>query len=85
LDHAERGERTQRHQRALLVVHIELPDRRNVAPILRVGLDIDLPSATIEIKIIDESSAKRRLEHVEDITDIDAERGRLGPVDIEIE
>src|ERR1700722_9541417 len=60
-----------------------LPDRRKIAPILVLPLEIDLPGAAIEVEVVDKDTAQCRIERVENIGNADTQCLRLVAVDIE--
>ena len=79
------GDGADRHHLAGAVAHIDVPDVGNVAAVGRLALNVDLPGAAVEIEVVDVDAAERRLQRGEDVADVEAERLRLGAVDVEID
>src|SRR5262249_54924256 len=53
------GDRAHRNHRAGLAAHMNLPDILDVAPILCLTCDIDLPRTSEQVKVVNEKCAKR--------------------------
>ena len=83
LDEPGLGQCPDRHHRAAAAAHIDTIDVLDRIAELRLGLDIDLPSAAEQVEIVYVKSAKRRLQRVEDVADLDPEHLRLVAVDVE--
>ena len=83
LDEPGLGQCPDRHHRAAAAAHIDTIDVLDRIAELRLGLDIDLPGAAEQVEIVDVKSAKRRLQRVEDVADLDPEHLRLVAVDVE--
>ena len=76
---------SQRNHLAFVIAHIDSVDVIDFAAILRLRLDLDLPSPAIQIDVVDVVSAKRSLQRLEDRIQRYAENLGLVPVDIEID
>src|SRR5258708_11326016 len=63
----------------------EPPDVRNVGAIRGLALNVDLPGAAVEVEVVDIDAAQGGLQRGEYVADIEAERLRLGAVDVEID
>ncbi len=84
-DDPQARDRAQRHHLARAVAHVDLPDVGNVGAVVGLALHVDLPGAAKQVEVVDVDAAQRRLQRGEDIADVEAERLRLGAIDVEID
>ena len=61
-------EAAQRDHLALRVAHVDAIDVVDTRPVGGLGLDLDLPSAAEQVHVVDEVSAERGLQRLEDIS-----------------
>jgi hypothetical protein len=64
---------------------MNLPDVIKIAAILRLTFDINLPGPTIQIEVVYEEAAERRLERREYVIHVEAECLCLIAVDVEVD
>src|SRR5436305_336301 len=76
------SERPNRNHRAAFAADINTIDVVDLVAKPRFGLDIDLPGAAEQVKVVYVKAAERRLQRTEDVADLDAQHLRLVAVDL---